>query len=247
LRGLPWAVPAILVSALGAGMLVGAWVGAPLGPGPRGADQVAASSPPARAAKVTQPRVLDAAVVVATKPSVHRAVAGTDNRSVPAPATRTYTTVRGETIDPGRAVTAAIAAHLPLPADSGKGRRIVYSGRSQHLWLVAADGSVVRDYPVTGRADRPRAGTYHVYSKSLTSFNPIAKVTFTHMVRFAYGITGASIGFHSIPKWYNGKPLQTTASLGLALGRGGCIRQSPQEAAFLYGWAGVGTTVVVVR
>jgi hypothetical protein len=161
--------------------------------------------------------------------------------------TARYPTTYGNTISPSAALLASIPQHLPLPGSSGSGRRVIYDGISQHLWIVAADGSLVRDYPVTGRSDRPGAGTYHVYSMSTSSYNPIAKVSFGHMVRFAHGVTGAAIGFHSIPVWYNGKPLQTAASLGLALGRGGCVRQTVANATFLYGWVHLGDKVVVVR
>lgn len=156
-----------------------------------------------------------------------------------------YPTLTGQTVSPPARLTAKIAQNLPLPAKSGTGRRIVYSASEQHLWIVDAAGTVLRDYPVTGRVDRPGPGTYSVYSKSEQSYNPIAKVTFTHMVRFAYGVTGASIGFHSIPKWTNGKALQTDASLGLALGRGGCVRQTMANATYLYDWSKVGDKVVV--
>ncbi len=135
----------------------------------------------------------------------------------------------------------------PLPAASGTGRRIVYSERRAHLWVVGADGTVLRDYPVTGRVGRPGPGTYRVYSKSPTSANPIARVRFDLMVRFAWGITGAPIGFHTIPRWYDGRPLQSDEQLGTAIGRGGCVRQSQADAEWLYAWASVGDAVVVVR
>lgn len=157
-----------------------------------------------------------------------------------------FPTVTGRTVSPPTGVTRRIALALPLPAESGKGRRIVYSASQQHLWIVDASGAVLRDYPVTGRVDRPGPGRYRVYSMSRVSYNPVAKVSFTHMVRFAHGVTGAAIGFHSIPRWQNGAPLQTEESLGLALGRGGCIRQTVPNAKFLYRWADLGERVVVV-
>lgn len=157
-----------------------------------------------------------------------------------------FPTVTGQTVSPPAGVTRKIALTLPLPDDSGKGRRIVYSASQQHLWVVAASGAVLRDYPVTGRVDRPGPGAYRVYSMSRVSYNPVAAVSFTHMIRFAHGVTGAAIGFNSIPRWENGAPLQTEESLGLALGRGGCIRQTVDNAKFLYRWAHLGDRVVVV-
>lgn len=136
----------------------------------------------------------------------------------------------------------------PLPARSGSGRRIVYQKSTMHLWVVGADGIVLRDYPVTGRPDRPRPGTYRVFSKSASSVSlSEPKVTFRWMVRFAWG-EKARIGFHDIPRWASsGRTIQATRDLGEPIGRGGCVRQSPENARWLYGWADVGTTVVVLR
>lgn len=135
----------------------------------------------------------------------------------------------------------------PLPARSGEGRRIVYAQRAAHVWIVGADGEVLRDYKVTGRPGRPRPGTYHVFSMSPTSANPKQKLRFDLMVRFARGVTGAAIGFHTIPVTYGGVPIQKTSDLGRAVGSGGCVRQSRADAEWLYGWVEVGDTVVVLR
>ena len=132
------------------------------------------------------------------------------------------------------------------PAGSGTGRRIVYQERTMHLWVVAADGSVVRDYPVTGRPGWPRPGTYRVFSKSLATASPKYGVTFRYMVRFAHGRT-LNIGFHDIPRAMGtGRPIQAEADLGAPVGHGGCVRQRTADAQWLYGWATVGTTVVVL-
>ncbi|HET7901683.1 MAG TPA: L,D-transpeptidase family protein [Candidatus Nanopelagicales bacterium] len=135
----------------------------------------------------------------------------------------------------------------PLPARSGTGRRIVYAERTAHLWIVGADGTVLRDYKVTGRADRPRPGTYHVFSKSRTTSNPKEKLRFDLMIRFTHGATGAPIGFHTIPKRDDGTPIQSEKDLGRAIGMGGCVRQSRADAEWLYSWSRVGDTVVVLH
>ena len=134
----------------------------------------------------------------------------------------------------------------PLPAHSGSGRRIVYAERAAHLWVVGVDGQVLRDYPVTGRVGRPSPAVYRVYSKSPTAYNPGEKLGFDFMVRFAYGITGARIGFHTIPRYRDGVPIQLESQLGQAIGMGGCVRQSRVNATWLFGWAHVGDTVVVL-
>ena len=155
-------------------------------------------------------------------------------------------TTRG--VAPAAALAGGSTAYVPtrpLPAGSGTGRRIVYSERAAHLWVVGDDGTVIRDYPVTGRVGRPKPGVYHVYSKSTVAINPGEKLRFEYMVRFAVGLTGARIGFHTIPRYYDGHPIQQESQLGRAIGAGGCVRQSRADAVWLYAWSRVGDTVVV--
>jgi hypothetical protein len=66
------------------------------------------------------------------------------------------------------------------------------------------------------------------------------------MVRFAHG-RDASIGFHTIPTYADGRYTHPVSQLGLAVGHGGCVHSTDADAAFLYRWAPVGTTVVVLR
>ena len=63
-------------------------------------------------------------------------------------------------------------------------------------------------------------------------------------VRFAYGDTGAAIGFHDIPV-DAGAPVQTVGQLGTPTSHG-CIRQRTADAKAMWRFAPVGTTVVVV-
>ena len=64
------------------------------------------------------------------------------------------------------------------------------------------------------------------------------------MVRFTRGPSGDNIGFHEIPR-RNGVPLQSDSQLGQALSAG-CVRQSTADAQFMWGWAYIGTRVVVI-
>ena len=132
----------------------------------------------------------------------------------------------------------------PVPPGSGEGRRIVYSNSGQRVWLVEADGTVTDTYLVSGKEGVPAPGEYEVFSKSEVAFAGHDDITMTHMVRFAHGETLA-IGFHAIPNDGNGLPLQTEEELG-EYRSAGCVRQSPGQAAALYEWADVGTTVVVL-
>lgn len=131
-----------------------------------------------------------------------------------------------------------------VPANSGEGRRIVYSNSGHRVWLVEADESIVDSYLVSGRRATPGAGVYQVYSKSPKAWAGHDGITMDHMVRFAHGRTLA-IGFHSIPRWSNGAPMQTEAQLG-SYRSSGCVRQRDDKAAALYAWAPIGTTVVVL-
>jgi lipoprotein-anchoring transpeptidase ErfK/SrfK len=51
-----------------------------------------------------------------------------------------------------------------------------------------------------------------------------------------------SYGFHSIPRYPGGQPMQTEAQLGTHRS-GGCVRQADFKAIALYAWASIGTTV----
>lgn len=141
-----------------------------------------------------------------------------------------------------------LTAPRPVPAKSGTGRRVVYmQSEPQYVWLIDSRERVVREFPVSGRTDWPLPGTYAVFSKSPSSYNAPLNVSFTHMVRFVWGHTSA-IGFHSIPRSLStGKPVHSEADLGKAVGVGGCPHLSDADAEFLYGWARMGTTVVVLR
>jgi lipoprotein-anchoring transpeptidase ErfK/SrfK len=65
-----------------------------------------------------------------------------------------------------------------------------------------------------------------------------------YMVRFARG-RSLAIGFHSIPVYASGRPMQSEAELG-QYRSAGCVRQRHAQARQLYEWAPVGTPVVVL-
>jgi hypothetical protein len=144
-------------------------------------------------------------------------------------------------------VTGTLAPQAPppvVPANSGFGRRIIYCISCQHVWLVEDSGFLARDYAVSGRANTPRAGTYQVFSKSPVAWAGYGGITMEYMVRYTWGTTLA-LGFHSIPKRPDGTFLQSEAELG-QYRSAGCTRQRLDDARFLYEWAPVGTTVVVL-
>lgn len=130
-----------------------------------------------------------------------------------------------------------------VPADSGEGRRVVYSKSDQAVWLISDDGHVIDSYFVSGQNRLPRPGNWAVYSKSEKTRGYDPSYTMNWMVRFARGKVGR-IGFHDLPL-KNGKPVQTEDELGLALS-GGCVRQDGYHARMLYAWADIGTPVIVL-
>jgi peptidoglycan hydrolase-like protein with peptidoglycan-binding domain len=134
----------------------------------------------------------------------------------------------------------------PVPADTGSGRRIVYSRAEQRVWAIDDDEYVIRSYLVTGSQYANEVpGRHEVYSRSetTTAWNGAADLPL--MVRWLDTERGA-IGFHGIPNHRDtGEPYQTTAELGTKLS-GGCQRQHLMDARFMWEFGQVGTPVYVV-
>lgn len=136
------------------------------------------------------------------------------------------------------------ASDPALPADSGTGRRVVFSESEQRVWLVRSDGSVRRTYLVSGSlVDNLDPGTYAVYSRSRWAVGVDDSGVMEYFVRFAHG-REAAIGFHTIPTKL-GTPLQARSQLGTPQSHG-CIRQAKADAISLWKFALEGSQVVVV-
>ena len=132
-----------------------------------------------------------------------------------------------------------------LPADSGAGRRVVFSEGRQRVWLVGTEEGVRRTYLVSGSIhDNLDPGTFGVYSRSRQAWGIDDSGSMRWFVRFTRGDTGAAIGFHDIPV-DDGAQVQSLAQLGTPLSHG-CIRQRTADAKALWRFAPVGATVVVV-
>lgn len=132
----------------------------------------------------------------------------------------------------------------PYP-DVGEGKRIIYSNREQRIWLVDERNQLVDTYLVSGREGVPAPGTYHIFSKSVNAWAGHNGITMKWMARFARARSGLAIGLHAIPRYSNGQPMQTENELGYYRS-GGCVRQPDDKAKALYGWAPIGTTVIVL-
>jgi hypothetical protein len=134
----------------------------------------------------------------------------------------------------------------PVPEGSGQGRRVVYANEAQRVWLIDETENVVDTYLVSGKQGVPAPGTYEIYSKSELAYAGHDNITMRYMARFTQSPTSdLAIGFHSIPYFGNGEPLQSEEQLG-EYHSAGCVRQSLGHAAALYEWAPEGTVVVVL-
>jgi hypothetical protein len=133
----------------------------------------------------------------------------------------------------------------PLPEDSGSGRRVVYDRAGQRVWAVDDNERIVRSWLVSGSTySNEMPGTHTVYSRSEKSTAWNGKAWLPLMIRYQQTAIG-HIGFHAIPlSVSDNSPYQTTEELGTRLS-GGCQRQHNLDAAFLWAFADVGTTVVV--
>jgi peptidoglycan hydrolase-like protein with peptidoglycan-binding domain len=134
----------------------------------------------------------------------------------------------------------------PLPPDSGSGKRIVYSRKMQRVWAVDEDGRIVRSYLVSGsQYENEVPGTHQIISKSDVSTAWNGRAFLPLMIRW-YQTDIGYLGFHAIPiHREDGTRYQTEAELGTRLS-GGCQRQAELDAQFLWDFAPVGTTVVVL-
>jgi hypothetical protein len=133
----------------------------------------------------------------------------------------------------------------PLPANSGTGYRVVYDRAGQRAWAVDDDERIIRSWLVSGSTySNELPGTHYVYSRSEVSTAWNGKAYLPLMVRWLKTQRG-NIGFHGIPtKVSTGEAYQGTEELGTRLS-GGCQRQHNTDAQFLWGFADIGTKVVV--
>lgn len=166
-------------------------------------------------------------------------------------------TIQLEAIDARRVVVASLGsitvvtgnALLPLPTNSGFGRRLVIHSDQQQVWLVEADGRVLDTFLMSGRRVRTASGLdqpglFRAYSKSGTMRYCDGRCgTAKFMVRYQTGFAGA-VGLHGIPI-EKGRPVQSVADLGWPLSHG-CARLEESKAREVFMWANLGTVVVVL-
>ena len=162
----------------------------------------------------------------------------------PAPAPGTYDAT-GIELSPV-ATTGADAPPLPEGADQRTGKRVVYYRAGQRVWAIDDQERIVRSYLVTGsRFNNEKPGVHSVYSKSEVATGWNFEADLPYMVRYLKTERG-NIGFHEIPiHKSDGTRYSTEAELGQRLS-GGCQRQHPLDAIFMWNFADIGTTVIVI-
>jgi hypothetical protein len=137
------------------------------------------------------------------------------------------------------------------PVAGGSGRRIVISQRQNYVWLVRSDGSVVAQGGVVDNPGYLRAGTYSTGAKCgraakiRNNSDASGRLRLHNFTRFA----PCGIGFHQIPQYKtNGAQIHPDFLLGTNYKEShGCIRVSRSMSEKIWGFATVGTKVVVVR
>jgi hypothetical protein len=134
----------------------------------------------------------------------------------------------------------------PLPPNSGSGKRVVYDRAGQRVWAVDKNERVIRSWLVSGsKYNNEVPGTHKVYSRSEVSTAWNGKAFLPHMIRWMKTDIGA-IGFHGIPRHVaDGSRYEKDSELGTRLS-GGCQRQADLDADFMWDFAQIGTTVVVL-
>jgi hypothetical protein len=114
----------------------------------------------------------------------------------------------------------------PVPAGSGSGRRIVLSQRQNWIWLVRADGSVLRQGGMVDNAGELGHGSYRTGSycgrAARVERNRSGQVWLDNFIRFA----PCGFGFHRIPRsMSSGAQIHPDWMLGTNLRQShGCIR-----------------------
>jgi hypothetical protein len=137
---------------------------------------------------------------------------------------------------------------LPLPVNSGAGRRMVVHSDAQQVWLVEDDGSVSDTFLMSGRRVRTasgfdQTGVFRVYSKSRSMRYCEGRCgRANYMVRYQR-TTRSAVGSHALPV-ERGLVVQGVEDLGWPLSHG-CSRLEESKALAVYRWAALGTIVIV--
>ncbi|WP_370414429.1 hypothetical protein [Streptomyces fradiae] len=125
---------------------------------------------------------------------------------------------------------------LALPADSGKGARVVYALKDHRVWLVDAKNQVTQTFSVMPSTVSPPPGRYAVTSRS-GAVRGSDGVQIEHVVRFAT-VQDVSIGFSAAVDGSTQEPDPTKKTGG--------IRMKRADGDAMWTFASIGAKVVVV-
>ncbi|MEV6394171.1 hypothetical protein AB0M39_05200 [Streptomyces sp. NPDC051907] len=125
---------------------------------------------------------------------------------------------------------------LTLPADSGKGVRVVYALGDRRVWLVGEKNKLRRTFAVMPSTVSPKPGSYTVTSRS-GSLAGSDGVQIEHVVRFAR-TDGVSVGFSAA--------VDGTLAAPDPEKKTGGVRMKRADGDAVWGFATIGTKVVVV-
>ena len=137
----------------------------------------------------------------------------------------------------------------PVPAGSGKGRRIVISQRQNWVWLVGRHGRIVSQAGMVDNTGVLHRGSYDVGSycgraARIKANRSSGGLLLDNFVRFA----PCGIGFHRIPRYpSNGAQIHADWILGTNMSEShGCIRLSAAMSQRVWNFTARATPVRVV-
>jgi len=137
----------------------------------------------------------------------------------------------------------------PVPAGSGKGRRIVISQRQNWVWLVGRHGKVVGQAGMVDNTGELHRGSYDVGSycgraARIKANRSAGGLLLDNFVRFA----PCGIGFHRIPRYpESGNQIHADWILGTNMSQShGCIRLSAAMSERVWRFTARATPVHVV-
>ncbi|MCH0542396.1 L,D-transpeptidase [Streptomyces sp. MUM 203J] len=172
----------------------------------------------------------------ATAPETLRGGTHGASSSSPSPSPSPSAGTSGTGPAPGSSAPAEPSGSAELPADSGSGERVVYGLKDRRVWLVDADGEVVRTFAVMPSTVHPAPGSYSVTSRSgAVTGSDGAQVE--HVVRFTT-VGGVTVGFSAAVDGSTPSPDPSR--------RTGGVRMTREDGGELWKFAQVNSKVVVV-
>lgn len=126
----------------------------------------------------------------------------------------------------------------PVPADSGTGRRIVYSLGQKRVWMIDASDATRRTFAVWPGTVTPDPGTYAIGARNEATTGTDG-VPVEHIMYFATK-SGVSVAFSNAVDGSSPPPASPDA-------RTGGVRTAKDDGKALWAFGTAGTTVRVVE